>query len=127
MCILWSVASTKGLHQPNHLASLFKASLDKRNINKVRKERVACDKEMASGHQYLQGPFGKQKKEMFQLTSVGYIPSADMYEVDKEKLEYPAYFVPWINGDFRFREDVGDVLLGEMVKLARDLLRSSAN
>ncbi|MBI3665289.1 MAG: neutral/alkaline non-lysosomal ceramidase N-terminal domain-containing protein [Acidobacteria bacterium] len=56
---------------------------------------------------------------------VGYIPSADRYVVDEQKgLSYPAYLTPWINGEFRFREDVGDVLVAEMVKLAGDVTRA---
>jgi len=52
---------------------------------------------------------------------VGYIPSADRYDVASEKFSYAAYFTPGMNGEFRFREDVGDVLVREMVRLAHEM------
>jgi hypothetical protein len=56
---------------------------------------------------------------------VGYIPAADRYDVSGQQFRYAAYFVPWIRGEFQFREDVGDVLVQEMVKLARDVLETN--
>ena len=54
---------------------------------------------------------------------VGYVPPPDMYyDVSASDFEYPAYLTPWILGTFRYREDVGDFLVQEMVKLALDLL-----
>jgi len=52
---------------------------------------------------------------------VGYIPTADRYDLTKEKFSYPAYFTPMINGEFRFREDVGDVLVHQLVAFAHDI------
>jgi hypothetical protein len=52
---------------------------------------------------------------------VGYIPSADRYDLTKEQFSYPAYFTPMMNGEFRFREDVGDVLVQQLVGLAHDV------
>ena len=53
---------------------------------------------------------------------VGYVPPPDMYyDVSASDFEYPAYLTPWILGKFRYREDVGDFLVQEMVKLALDL------
>ncbi len=54
---------------------------------------------------------------------VGYIPTPDMYhDVSPSDFEYPAYFVPWAMGEFRYREDVGEFMVREMVQLARELL-----
>ena len=56
---------------------------------------------------------------------VGYIPAKDRYIVQGEReLSYPAYLTPWINGEFRFREDVGDVLVREMESVARRVIES---
>ena len=52
---------------------------------------------------------------------VGYIPSPDRYDLRGGQFSYPAYFTPMMNGEFRYREDVGDVLVHQMVALARDL------
>jgi len=49
---------------------------------------------------------------------IGYIPTPDKYDLEKE-FSYPAYFTPMINGDFRYREDVGDVLVQHLVRFAR--------
>jgi hypothetical protein len=51
---------------------------------------------------------------------VGYIPSADRYDLRDERYSYPAYFTPLMNGEFRYREDVGDVLVHDMVALAQE-------
>ena len=54
---------------------------------------------------------------------VGYIPNPDRYDAaEGNRLTYCSYFVPWILGEFRFREDVGDVLVQELVKLANDVV-----
>jgi len=68
---------------------------------------------------------------------VGYIPTADRYDLQSpeggfpfevsaahpnERFSYPAYFVPIITGDFRFTEDVGDILVQDLVRFANDLL-----
>ena len=50
---------------------------------------------------------------------VGYIPSADRYDLAAERVGYPAYFTPMMNGEFRFREDVGDVLVKNLVEMAQ--------
>jgi hypothetical protein len=52
---------------------------------------------------------------------VGYIPSADRYDLTAERFSYPAYFTPMMNGEFRFREDVGDVLVKQLVELAHEI------
>jgi len=53
---------------------------------------------------------------------VGYIPAPDRYDFEKlGNLSYPAYFTPWICGEFRYREDVGDFLVKAMVGLGREL------
>jgi hypothetical protein len=52
---------------------------------------------------------------------VGYIPSADQYDLQTEPFSYPAYFTPTMNGEFRFREDVGDVLVHELVAFGHDI------
>jgi hypothetical protein len=53
---------------------------------------------------------------------IGYIPARDRYDFQKlNALSYPAYFTPWICGDFRYREDVGDVLVDEMVRLGQEI------
>jgi len=52
---------------------------------------------------------------------VGYIPSADRYDLTAERFSYPAYFTPMMNGEFRFREDVGDVLVKKLVEMAHAL------
>ena len=52
---------------------------------------------------------------------VGYIPSADRYDLTGERFSYPAYFAPMMNGEFRFREDVGDVLVQNLVELAHEI------
>lgn len=49
---------------------------------------------------------------------VGYIPTPDRYDLSQEKYSYPAYFTPMMNSEFRFREDVGDVLVHELVAFA---------
>ena len=54
---------------------------------------------------------------------VGYIPSADRYDLQAEHFSYPAYFTPMVNGEFRFREDVGDVLVHELVAFGQDITR----
>jgi len=51
---------------------------------------------------------------------IGYIPTPDKYDVEKE-FSYPAYFTPMINGDFRYREDVGDLLVRYLVGFARQV------
>lgn len=52
----------------------------------------------------------------------GYIPARDRYDFEKlNALSYPAYLTPWICGDFRYREDVGDVLVRQMVRLAHEM------
>jgi hypothetical protein len=38
-------------------------------------------------------------------------------------LSYPAYFTPWMCGEFRYREDVGDVLVSEMIGLGKRLVK----
>ena len=54
---------------------------------------------------------------------VGYIPTADRYSFEKlNALSYPAYFTPWICGEFRYREDVGEVLVSEMISLGKRLV-----
>lgn len=53
---------------------------------------------------------------------VGYIPSADRYDLTAERFSYPAYFAPMMNGEFRFREDVGDVLVQNLVELAHEII-----
>ena len=52
---------------------------------------------------------------------VGYIPSADRYDLTGEHFSYPAYFTPMMNGEFRYREDVGDVLVHQLVALGHDI------
>jgi len=55
---------------------------------------------------------------------VGYIPAPDRYDFDTlNTLSYPAYLTPWINGEFRYRQDVGDLLVSEMVSLGKRLLK----
>ncbi len=51
---------------------------------------------------------------------VGYIPSADRYDMKDDQYRYAAYFTPLMNGEFRYREDVGDVLVHDMIALAQD-------
>lgn len=50
---------------------------------------------------------------------VGYVPSPDRFDVSARVYSYPAYFVPFLLGDFPFREDVGAVLRDAMVEHAR--------
>ena len=50
---------------------------------------------------------------------VGYIPSADRYDLSAERFSYPAYFTPMMNGEFRFRDDVGSVLVKNLVEMAQ--------
>ncbi len=50
---------------------------------------------------------------------VGYIPSADRYDTKDDQYRYAAYFTPLMNGEFRYREDVGDVLVHDMIALAQ--------
>jgi hypothetical protein len=58
---------------------------------------------------------------------VGYIPRKDRYVVQGDReLSYPAYLTPWINGEFRFREDVGDVLVRDMVMVSQRVTASGA-
>lgn len=52
---------------------------------------------------------------------VGYIPSADRYDVTHVQFSYPAYFTPMMNGEFRYREDVGDVLVHELVSFGHEI------
>ena len=55
---------------------------------------------------------------------IGYIPAADRYDFEKlNVLSYPAYFTPWMCGEFRYREDVGDVLVSEMIGLGKRLVK----
>ena len=54
---------------------------------------------------------------------VGYIPSADNFDLSARRYSYAAHFVPVVRGDYRFAENVGDVLVDELVSLA-DALRS---
>jgi hypothetical protein len=57
---------------------------------------------------------------------VGYIPAPDRYLLDPARgLSYPAYVAPWFCSEFRYREDVGEVLAGGMVALAQDVIRSA--
>ena len=54
---------------------------------------------------------------------IGYIPAADRYDFENlNALSYPAYFTPWMCGEFRYREDVGEVLVSEMVSLCKQLV-----
>lgn len=53
---------------------------------------------------------------------VGYFPTPDRYDVQSGRFSYPAHFVPMIKGDFRFREDVGDVLTQQLIELGRSLV-----
>jgi hypothetical protein len=52
---------------------------------------------------------------------IGYIPTPDRYDVNQEKFSYPAYFVPMIGGEFRYREDIGDVLVHQLVAFAHEI------
>jgi hypothetical protein len=52
---------------------------------------------------------------------VGYIPSADRYDLTTGDFSYPAYFTPTMNGEFRYREDVGDVLVYQLVAFGHDI------
>ena len=59
---------------------------------------------------------------------VGYIPAKDRYIVHPDsELSYPAYMTPWLNGEFRFREDVGDVLVREMVAVGQAALHGASS
>ncbi|MGA2985615.1 MAG: neutral/alkaline non-lysosomal ceramidase N-terminal domain-containing protein [Terriglobia bacterium] len=56
---------------------------------------------------------------------VGYIPTPDRYAlVSKEKFNYPAYFVPLILGDFRLSDDIGDVLVRNLVRLGESVVQT---
>ncbi len=55
---------------------------------------------------------------------IGYFPTPDRYNVESGRFSYPAYFVPMIKGDFRFREDVGDILVQYLVGLGSSLTSS---
>jgi hypothetical protein len=56
---------------------------------------------------------------------VGYIPTPDRYAlVAKEKFNYPAYFAPVFLGDFRWRDDVGDVLVHDLVRLGQSTVQT---
>ncbi len=52
---------------------------------------------------------------------VGYIPTPDRYDSSAEQFSYSAYLVPLAVGDFRFREDVGDVLVQALVSFAQEI------
>jgi hypothetical protein len=52
---------------------------------------------------------------------VGYIPTPDRYDLSQEEYSYPAYYTPMLNGEFRFREDVGDILVHDLVGLASEI------
>jgi len=52
---------------------------------------------------------------------VGYIPTPDRYDLSQGKFSYPAYFTPMLNSEFRFREDVGDVLVHKLVAFASEI------
>ncbi len=51
---------------------------------------------------------------------VGYIPAADRYNMKDDQYRYAAYFTPLMNGEFHYREDVGDVLVQDMIALGRE-------
>jgi len=55
--------------------------------------------------------------------NIGYVPSSDKYDISKRFYSYSAYMSPLIFGDFYFREDVGKILTGELVKLAKKSFR----
>jgi hypothetical protein len=52
---------------------------------------------------------------------IGYIPTPDRYDLQDEHYRYAAYFTPLMDGEFRYREDVGDVLVRDMVALAQEV------
>jgi hypothetical protein len=47
--------------------------------------------------------------------------SADRYDLKSEHFDYPAYFTPMMNGEFLFRDNVGDVLVQQLAALAHDI------
>lgn len=56
-----------------------------------------------------------------------YMPTEDKFDVqltrgERYSYSFSAYQVPWQNGEFPFRPDAGDILVQEMVKLARDVI-----
>ena len=57
--------------------------------------------------------------------SVGYVPDRRSYRIDRLPLSgyasYAPYYVPIIKGEYRFRDDVGDVLFGELVRLSNGM------
>jgi len=52
---------------------------------------------------------------------IGYITTPDRYDLQNERYSYPAYFTPGMNGEFRYREDVGDVLVQNLVSLGQEI------
>ena len=57
---------------------------------------------------------------------IGYAPTPEKYDMskaspDNEDIYYTPYFVPMMVGDYPFKENVGEILAGEMVKLVRSL------
>jgi len=55
---------------------------------------------------------------------IGYFPTPDRFDVQNGRFSYPAHFVPMIKGDFRFREDVGDVVAQDLIRLGSSLVSS---
>lgn len=53
--------------------------------------------------------------------AIGYVPTADKYEVNAGAYSYPAWFVPFMIGQFPFRADVGERLTASLVRLGSAL------
>ncbi|WP_167859049.1 neutral/alkaline non-lysosomal ceramidase N-terminal domain-containing protein [Paenibacillus cymbidii] len=53
--------------------------------------------------------------------AIGYVPTADKYELNDGAYSYPAWFVPFMIGQFPFRSDVGKRLTENLVRLGTAL------
>ncbi len=114
------------------LARFERPPLD-RKITEIQAARIGSVIILANPGETFQ-VFGRRAMEAFPQYHVivtgyandyvGYIPTPDRYDFEKlDALPYPAYFTPWISGEFRYREDVGDLLVSEMVSLGNRLVK----
>lgn len=53
--------------------------------------------------------------------AIGYVPTPDKYELSAGSYSYPAWFVPFMIGQFPFRTDVGERLTANVIRLGSSL------
>ncbi|GGD50992.1 neutral/alkaline non-lysosomal ceramidase N-terminal domain-containing protein [Paenibacillus nasutitermitis] len=53
--------------------------------------------------------------------SIGYVPTADKYDISNKEYSYPACFSPFMHGEFPYVPNVGDLLVQELVGLGQQI------